>query len=126
MSSHTVSPVVVGTDGSSEADAALMRGAWEADRRAVPLRVVHGYTVPVPYTTMGFAPYPVETLYPTEQARAMLAAAADRAHQVYPALTVDTALIAGSPAGTLLEESGTAGLVVVGSRGRGGFAGCRQ
>jgi nucleotide-binding universal stress UspA family protein len=122
MNGDIARPVVVGVDGSEESDVAAVRGAWEADRRGASLRLVHGYTVPVPYTSMGFAAYPTDTLYPMEQAKAMLAAAAERVRGIYPALSVHTALVAGSPAGILVDESSKSSLVVVGSRGHGGFA----
>jgi nucleotide-binding universal stress UspA family protein len=121
MSAHQVRPVVAGTDGSVQAGAAVDLAAWEAARRGSPLRIVHGYQVPVPYTTMGFAPVQLE--YPMPATRTMLTETVARVRRDYPTLLVEPALIAGSPAGTLVEESREASLVVVGSRGLGGFAG---
>jgi len=112
---------VAGTDGSTQADAAVLVAAWEADRRGLPLRIVHGYVIPAPYTSMGFAP--VDLAYPMAATRATLADTVTRVRDRYPDLAVETAVIAGSPAGTLVDESREASLVVVGSRGLGGFAG---
>jgi nucleotide-binding universal stress UspA family protein len=123
MSIQTTRPVVVGTDGSPEANAAVELGAWESDRRGVPLRLVHGYAVSMPYASMAIGLYPSDIGYPIEQGRAMLTEAVERVHAVYPRLTVDTAIATGSPAGALVEESRRAALVIVGSRGHGGFAG---
>jgi nucleotide-binding universal stress UspA family protein len=41
----------------------------------------------------------------------------------YPKLTVETRLVDGSPVDVLVQESRHVELVVVGTRGRGGFAG---
>ena len=48
--------VVVGFDGSDGAQAALAHGAWEADRRGCPLRLVSGYNVAPPYGILGYTP----------------------------------------------------------------------
>jgi nucleotide-binding universal stress UspA family protein len=53
----------------------------------------------------------------------MLRDEATRLALEYPELEIATAVIAGAPAGVLIEESKTANLVVVGSRGLGGFTG---
>jgi len=55
--------------------------------------------------------------------RAMLDAVAAELHVRYPHLEIATGVTAGVPAGVLIEESRTAALVVVGSRGVGGFRG---
>lgn len=123
MTSLTNGPVLVGTDGSDLADAAVDWAAWEADRRGLSLRIVHGYPVMVMYPSMGFAPTPADLAYPLNQASNMLRDTAARIHGRYPDLSVNTALLAGSPAGNLVDESARASLLVVGSRGYGGFAG---
>jgi nucleotide-binding universal stress UspA family protein len=116
-------PVVVGTDGSVEGQAALMRGAWEANRAGLPLRLVHAYVASVPYPALGLTAYPVEVTYPRDEAQKMLTLAAEQVGDMYPSLSIDTDLIAGSPGGVLVDESRHASLLVVGSRGYGGFEG---
>ncbi len=112
--------VVVGIDGSANAEAAAAYGAWEARRRHRPLRLVHGL-VPVPQ--FGVAPtLPSVTEALVSRARSLVAQAGEKVHGRDPELPVTTAVIAGSPAGVLLDEASRADLVVVGSRGTGGFA----
>jgi nucleotide-binding universal stress UspA family protein len=53
----------------------------------------------------------------------MLHAVATDVQGRYPDLTIETSVTAGDPAGVLVEESRTASLVVVGSRGLGGIRG---
>ncbi|MFE3313399.1 universal stress protein [Embleya sp. NPDC059213] len=48
---------------------------------------------------------------------------ADRSRAAYPHLTVETSLIEGPAADVILEASRRAELIVVGTRGHGGFAG---
>jgi nucleotide-binding universal stress UspA family protein len=114
-------PVVVGVDGSKDAARAIEYGAWEAHRRRRPLRLVHGF-VPIPM----FGPTALAALDIDEPMRATRAMVDEMARETSlrnPELTVTTAVIPGSAAGVLVEESTGASVVVVGSRGRGGFAG---
>jgi nucleotide-binding universal stress UspA family protein len=114
-------PVVVGVDGSADANRAIEYAAWEAGRRHRPLRLVHGF-VPVPmFGPTPLVPYNIET--PLRATRAMINDMARAASLRHPELALTTSVIAGSPAGVLVEESANACLMVVGSRGRGGFAG---
>jgi nucleotide-binding universal stress UspA family protein len=115
-------PVVVGVDGSPAAERALQYAAWEAQRRHAPLTLVFGYqTMAVYGPGLVYADTDVEL---RTWASGMISDAADRIRQSYPALVkVDHKFVAGSPAGVLIGESEHASLVVVGSRGRGGFAG---
>lgn len=116
-------PVVVGTDGSVSSQGALAYGAWEADRRDCPLRLVHSYSLSVPYAVMGFTPDPAEFTRAIDAARAMLAESEERVKEAYPRLRTEAAVVAGSAGGALVDESVEASVVVVGSRGLGGFAG---
>lgn len=113
--------VVVGTDGSSPADAAVEWAADEAARRGCALRVVH-VCEPWVYdsshrTASGFR----DSL--TEQSRAVLDAAARLAGERVPGLAVDTSAQTGRVVEVMRREAEGTELVVVGSRGRGGFAG---
>jgi nucleotide-binding universal stress UspA family protein len=121
MNTALNTPVVVGVDGSPDATRAVEYGAWEAHRRHRPLRLVHGF-VPTPmFGPAPLVPYDVEVpLRATRTAMNDLARATSLSH---PELTVSTSVMAGGPAGVLIDESEGACLVVVGSRGRGGFAG---
>jgi nucleotide-binding universal stress UspA family protein len=58
-----------------------------------------------------------------QHADTTLQAAADQAKGAHADLDVSTEVLYGEPGPVLAELASTAGLVVVGSRGRGGFAG---
>ncbi|MET7402278.1 universal stress protein [Dactylosporangium sp. NPDC005572] len=99
-------PVVVGIDGSSAAFGAVRWAADEAVRHGQPLRVAHALE------ESGEAS--------VDEQRIVLDAGAE-ARNWQPGLDVTTATSHGSPARMLVEQSRHASLVVVGSRGRGGF-----
>lgn len=106
--------VVVGVDGSPGADLALRYAAGEAARLGDVLEVHAAYGSGYVYLTPTEA---VESLKP------ILEAAEARARDVAPGVEVLTFSHDGSPARALIDASEGADLLVVGSRGRGGFAG---
>jgi nucleotide-binding universal stress UspA family protein len=110
--------VVVGVDGSDAAYGALVHGAWEADRRGCPLRLIYSYRVLPPLLT-GVDLADVER----KVGSGLLAACQIRVHEAFPGLNVEREVVSGSPGGALVAASSHAELVVVGSRGLGGFAG---
>jgi nucleotide-binding universal stress UspA family protein len=57
------------------------------------------------------------------QAEEVLREAVERVRGDHPAITVQTAVVEGPPARVLVEMSADADLLVVGSRGLGGFSG---
>jgi nucleotide-binding universal stress UspA family protein len=110
---------VVGVDGSPDAGAAAGHGAWEADHRGLPLRLVHALQPPIMYGTSIVAAY--DTGEPLTDAQAVLRETADQVRGRYPGLEVATVITAGTPGRVLVDESRTAALMVVGSRGLGRF-----
>jgi nucleotide-binding universal stress UspA family protein len=123
MSANTI---VAGTDGSEESLRAVEWAARETARREAALRIV---SVPVtwPYArppgkfSLVIAPETVAEAERKDAERA-LADAAKRAAWLVPPLRVDTAIVDGPPAQVLLDAAADASLLVVGSRGAGGFA----
>lgn len=115
-------PVVVGVDGSPSSLVAAEHAAQAAVGRGCPLHLVHGYLHPLGYG-VPLNPYDVGIPAPTEQAQKMLEQTATDLVGRWPGLTVEARQVAGGPGATLVEESKRAELVVVGSRGHGGFAG---
>jgi nucleotide-binding universal stress UspA family protein len=117
------STVVVGLDRSDLGRRAVEYGAWVADHRKIPLRLVHAF-VPSPYidraATIGWG-FDVEEVMHASSERLLEGVTADLI-VAYPDLEVTSRTQAGSAAGILLEESERAELLVVGSRGQGGFA----
>ncbi|HEX6870717.1 MAG TPA: universal stress protein [Micromonosporaceae bacterium] len=115
--------VMVGVDGSPGSLAAVRLGAWEAKRRHLPLLLVHGYLEPMPAASYGWAPYQPASHAVRDDARGMLTEIELRTRAEYPGLSVRSTAVAGGGASTLVELSRAANLVLVGSRGQGGFAG---
>ena len=56
------------------------------------------------------------------RAEQMLREAVERVRSDHPAVNVETAVVEGPPAQVLVDMSADADLLVVGSRGRGGFS----
>jgi nucleotide-binding universal stress UspA family protein len=115
-------PVVVGVDGSPPSLVAAEHAAQAAVWRSRPLHLVHGYLHPLGYG-VPINPYEVGVPAASEDGRKMLEQTAAELVDRWPGLTVDVRQVAGGPGATLVEESRRAELVVVGSRGLGGFAG---
>jgi nucleotide-binding universal stress UspA family protein len=117
-------PIVAGVDGSDSALEAARWAADEAARKLVPLRLVSVVHVPIASSYVGdvgvslglMDDLQAESLGVLEETRAALLAQR-------PDLNVATAVLVGPPIPALVEESVTARLMVVGSRGLGGFRG---
>ncbi|MFD8498415.1 universal stress protein [Amycolatopsis sp. NPDC059657] len=119
----TEGAVVAGVDGSSSAlDAALWAGA-EAARRQLTLRLVHTYTIPVVRAPIALPS--AEMMREGFESRGLewLSEAKNAVHQRWPDLPVETAAREWNPVAALVQESLSATMVVLGSRGLGGFAG---
>lgn len=111
-------PVVVGVDGSETSTAALDAAFDEASWRKVRLVTVHVSEAPsIREVGIGQA---------HEQRgsgdRVLAESVAGRAAN-YPDVHVERVAVEGGPPSVLLDWSGRAQLVVVGTRGRGGFRG---
>ncbi|MGY0234227.1 universal stress protein [Longispora urticae] len=122
--SHTERPaVLVGVDGSQISDDALDFAADQAAAKGLRLEIMHSFVMPTLYAPMMAVPYPPEYTEPGPAVVAILSEAEARALHRHPGLTIDTHLIHTTPAAWLVERSASAAMVVVGSRGAGGFAG---
>jgi nucleotide-binding universal stress UspA family protein len=121
MSAH-LKPVVVGVDGSPGSLAALRFAAADAAARGTALRLVHAISWPADLMAAQ-AEYPVHVPHPRAFAEHVIAEAVGIVQAEYPSLTIDAHTVFGSAAAALLIEAEQAALVVVGSRGRGGFTG---
>jgi nucleotide-binding universal stress UspA family protein len=115
--------VVVGVDGSAQSGHALRFARDTAVARGAVLQVVHTWTVPY----MGFAgpvAWPQEAIDDVAaQASQVLLDSVRRAGVDDGPAGVELSLVQGPPAATLLEIAGGADLLVVGSRGYGGWKG---
>jgi nucleotide-binding universal stress UspA family protein len=112
--------VVVGADGSEASNDALK---WAADYVALvdaELRVVSAWEWPV---SLGVALQLPEDYSPLDDAKLNVAQTIAKVLGATPAVAITTEIVEGPPAAVLIEASAHAALLVVGSRGHGGFAG---
>jgi nucleotide-binding universal stress UspA family protein len=117
--SDQVRPVVVGVDGSPAGEAALAFAFAEADAWSAPLVAVHAW---VEHLEDPDAFAPPELALLEEEEREVLAERLAGWGAKYPGVRVSRELVRGSGGRALVARSVNARLVVVGSRGRGGFA----
>ncbi|MEV5558267.1 universal stress protein [Nonomuraea wenchangensis] len=112
--------VVVGDDGSEQAAAAVAYAIEQARARRVTLHLVCAWQSPV------YSPYAAAFDTLTQEGYEYLTrAAAERAaawRESDPDVRITDAQVHGHPVNALIEAGRSADLVVVGSRGRGGFA----
>jgi nucleotide-binding universal stress UspA family protein len=111
-------PVLVGIDGSPASELATAIAFDEASFRGVDLLAVHAWSDSDTSRVLS-------KQWSTLQSRAaeILAERMAGWQERYPDVTVHRRLVFDRPARHLLDESVSAQLVVVGSHGRGGFAG---
>lgn len=124
MSENGSTTIVVGVDGSDQGERALDWAIAEAKLRGVHLRLVSAWHVPaVVYGGPGFAPQIDEPLDKTfeEVAEEIVEAGAKRAREA--GIEAETSVKQGQAAEVLVDAGRNADLLVVGSRGHGGFAG---
>jgi nucleotide-binding universal stress UspA family protein len=115
--------VLVGVDGSVSAQGALSWAAAAAASRRCPLRIIHTFMLPL----LGNAPDMTAvgdlTLQLRSAAEWILAEAETYARDIAPNIGITRELFIAGAAPTLLSQAQDAELVVVGSRGIGGFRG---
>jgi nucleotide-binding universal stress UspA family protein len=120
---HSGGPVVVGVDGSRTSERAIAVGFHEASLRNAALVAVHVWSDLGPMTfddprNAALVPAGLE-----EDERAVLAERLAGWQEKYPDVQVSRKVYVDNPRARLLGWSKKAQLVVVGSRGRGGFTG---
>lgn len=124
--------VVVGVDASPGSLRALEWAVEEARLRRASLCVVHAWMLPLiealpePWVVGSPSPGPSDDEvhgHVEAAARDVLSASVDRARSKAPELEIVGELAEGRAPVALLEAAADADLLVVGSRGRGGFAG---
>lgn len=114
--------VVVGSDGSELSDAAIAVGFEQADRLGVPLTVVHAWFTD---ETTGLSALVTEdvSLVIAQEEDAVASEAVAGWSEKYPDVRVRQHVLRAHPVEALVDHSRGAELVVVGSRGHGGFTG---
>ena len=111
-------PVVLGIDGSPASEAATALAFDEASRRGVGLVALHVWSDVGVFPILGMDWHDRE-----REAQEILAERLAGWQERYPDVRVERKLFCDKPSEWLLKESERAQLVVVGSRGRGGFPG---
>jgi len=114
-----VSRIVVGVDGSPGSQAALDWSIDEAMRCDAELVLVHGWIYPYQGPRTGITE-PRDDM--RLDAMRTLEACAFRVRELAPALRCHSIISEQSPAKAIIDAGKDADLVVVGSRGHGGFA----
>lgn len=114
--------IVVGVDGSEHARRALQYALEEARRRGLDLEVVHAYQLPMYWAQMEFGgPMPSPD---RDEAEREAMAVIDRLLPRPPEdVHIERTSVYGPPAASLLQAAQGADLLVVGTRGLGGFKG---
>jgi nucleotide-binding universal stress UspA family protein len=117
---HPSAPVLLGIDGSPASEAATAWAFDEASRRGVTLVALHAWSDVGVFPVLG-----MDWRTYRGQGEEVLAERLAGWQERYPDVPVSRRLVCDTPARWLIGESQNAQLVVVGSRGRGGFAGMR-
>ncbi|WP_010542174.1 universal stress protein [Dietzia alimentaria] len=113
-------PVIVGVDGGQDSVRALRWAAEHARAIDAPLQVVAAYEIPTQFGPYGMAAWE----NPTELEKRAKEVLADTVREALGSdASVEQYVVQGHPAEALVDGSARAQLLVVGSRGRGGFAG---
>jgi nucleotide-binding universal stress UspA family protein len=112
--------IVVGTDGTPSSDVAVRWAAREAVRQGTLLRILHAFSDDLQETScdIGCGHVSLEQ----QLAAAVLAGAQEQARIAAPGVRSEVLAVAGRAAPALLLTARRAGLLVVGSHGRGGLA----
>jgi nucleotide-binding universal stress UspA family protein len=114
-------PIIVGADGTESSKAAVRWAACEAQRRHLPLTVMHVFD-----WEWREARYDSSHEYldlARRRAEGITGNAVHEALTVAPDIEIDADPVIGHPAARLIAEAEHAELMVLGSRGRGGFSG---
>ncbi|WP_431768052.1 universal stress protein [Mycobacterium mantenii] len=111
-------PVLVGIDGSPASEAAVSLAFDEASRRGVDLVALHAWSDVGVFPMLGMDWRDSEA-----EGQEILAERLAGWHDQYPDVCVKRLVVCDKPARWLLAEAEDSQLVIIGSHGRGGFAG---
>jgi nucleotide-binding universal stress UspA family protein len=118
-----VGTIVVGVDGSEGAQAALEFALEEARLRAAEVKAVSAWRIPTVLYNAGWVPVPLDPAEYEKLAKSALEASLEAAGAGASGLEVRAITREGHAADVLVDEARGAELLVVGSRGLGGFRG---
>jgi nucleotide-binding universal stress UspA family protein len=115
--------IVVGVDGSAGSREALRWAFTEAKLRNDALEAVIVWQYPITASLPTFGAMNTPDDFEVDARSTLLAILADEGISAEAPIPVSTLVAEGNPARALLDASEGADLLVVGSRGHGGFAG---
>ncbi|MGE5830421.1 MAG: universal stress protein [Micromonosporaceae bacterium] len=120
---RSAGPVLLGVDGSPANDPAVGFAFDEASLRGAPLIAMHAWAHPVPAGPGDMLPlfYDADDVA-DEESRVLVEALAGWRDK-YPDVVVHSELRRGGTRKVLIDSTHQAQLIVVGTRGRGGFSG---
>lgn len=116
-------PVVVGVDDSDQARVAVKLAFEAAETRGVPLVAVHAWDYGPADPTWDPSVWEQTTEAFKQALTEMMNQMLAEGKAAHPQVPVELRIVGTRPSQALIDASNEAGLVVVGSRGRGGFAG---
>lgn len=117
---RAVPRIVVGVDGSMASAQALRWAMRQAEVTGAVAEATVAWDIPTSY---GFGPTVCDGEDLAGAAEQSLAAAVDDAHSESPNVAVQQRVLRGGPGAMLVDAAKDADLLVVGSRGHGGFVG---
>lgn len=117
--------IIVGFDGSDHARTALDFAVREAASRGLPIRLVQSFTPPMGGVGLGYGTVlPADALDTMRDAiMGQLTETAAEYRGTYPTVEFSVTVVVGNSTAVLMDEAKHADLLVVGSRGLGGFRG---
>ncbi len=116
-------PVVVGVDCSPVSEAAVAEAFAQADARKASLVAVHTYTDLAADELYSYGMGETQMQRLADEAGESLSERLAGFTQDYPDVPVEKIVVADGPAQRIIDLAKSAQLVVLGSRGRGGFRG---
>jgi nucleotide-binding universal stress UspA family protein len=118
-----MSTIVVGVDGSEGSERALQFALAEARARGSNVKAVSAWHIPAIAYQTGWVPAPIDLEAYPKLAQSTLDKSLENASSAASGVQVTTVVSKGQPADVLCEVAKDADLLVVGSRGVGGFRG---
>lgn len=113
--------IVVGVDGSALSRRAALEWALrQAEFEGAEVIAVQAWQMPVVYGSGAMLLPPEEF---GDDAKAALAAAVEEVAAARPGVHIEQSVVEGNPAKVMIDKAKGADLLVVGSRGHGGFVG---
>lgn len=122
ISNSTDGVVLVGVDASQQARSAVDWAAAEAERHGWDLKLLHVVDVGA-LRLLGASGLDEAADRAVQEADTMLHHAVHLLAQQRPSMLVNATVVRGSPAAAILDAAEDVAMVVLGTRGHGGFAG---